>query len=489
VLALVIGAMARGQNAPPSPSQPWSPRGLNDYQTDLASRKFAEDGVPVKIDPEKVYGLPDLIDIAERSNPNTRIAWEHARAAAAAVGLAQSAYYPYLAASAGAGYEHAFIPFPSLSLGPGTDVSITGGNTLSTGVVAERAALSVKWLLFDFGERKAVTTATKERLMMANVGFNAVHQQVVFDVTRRFYELNTAREKVGVTERALAAAKTVGEAAEARFAHGLGTKPEALQADQQAAEAAFELEAARGALSDAQVALVESLGLLPTTELRIAEIGEEPKDLAESLDSLIDRALSQRPDLFLKLAELRARQAEVRQAQSAYYPKIALDAHGGWAGLDVSIKNSPYFGGDEPVYGVGLALEWPIFDGYLRENKKLAAEAELRAAENELAEARDSAVRQVWKSYTDLQTALRKRESAAKLVAAAESAYAASLDAYKHGLGTYVDAVNAERDVAAARSVGVDTRAAIFTGEAALAFSVGELDKPAARNPSGKTNP
>jgi outer membrane protein TolC len=121
-----------------------------------------------------------LIDIAERTNPQTRIAWERARQAAAEVGLSQSSYFPYLAASAGAGYERAFVPFPTLKQGPGpADVSITGGGTLVTEAAAERAAISLKWLLFDFGERKAVSTMAKEGLMAANVGFNAVHQQIV----------------------------------------------------------------------------------------------------------------------------------------------------------------------------------------------------------------------------------------------------------------------------------------------------------------------
>src|SRR6266545_5306214 len=174
---------------PASPS-----RGIQagEYENQLAHREVGErpSGTPIAIDPEKVYELPELIDIAERTNPETRIAWERARQAAAAVGLSQSAYFPYLVASAGAGYEHAFVPFPTLKQGPGlSDVSVTGGGTLATDAVGERAALGVKWLLFDFGERKAATAMTKEGLMMANVSFNAVHQQIVFTVTRRFYEL------------------------------------------------------------------------------------------------------------------------------------------------------------------------------------------------------------------------------------------------------------------------------------------------------------
>ncbi len=478
-----------GNEAPPSPNRPWYPSQLREYEKQLAHRDIGdkENLTPIAIDPEKVYDLPELIDIAERTNPETRIAWERARQAAAAVGLSQSAYFPYLVASAGAGYEHAFVPFPTLKQGPGpSDVSVTGGGTLATDAVGERAALGVKWLLFDFGERKAVTTMAKEGLTMANVGFNAVHQQIVFTVTRRFYELNTARQRVAVAESSLRAADTVAQAARARLDNGLATRPDVLQAEHQSAQAEFELEAARGALSDAQVAFVESLGILPTTKLEVANVSGKSfsENSADSLDDLLDRALSQRPDLVGKLANLRARQAGVRKARAAYYPKVSLGANAGWAEMDVSVKDSRYFGGNEPVYGAGVAIELPIFDGFARRKKLRIAESELRAAEDELAHSRDSIIREVWKSRTDFETALHKQKSAQRLVSAAESAFNASLDAYQHGLGTYVDVANAQRNVTASRSVMVDTRSAIYIGAAALALSVGDLARPAAASAS-----
>ncbi len=482
---LITPATFGSDLAPPSAEKPWSPPGLNAYERELAHGDFSNEknAKQIEIVPDKIYELPELIDIAERSNPVTRIAWERARQAASAVGLSQSAYFPYLVASAGAGYERAFLPFPTLKQGPGpTDVTITGGGTLTTEAAAERATLGLKWLLFDFGERKAVVTMAKENLMMANVGFNATHQEIVFTVTRRFYELNTARQKVQVAESSVSAAHTVAQSAQARFDHGLGTKPEVLQAEQQSAQTAFDLEAALGALSDAQVAFVESLGILPTTKLQVAGVSEKPLSeySGDTLEELIQRALSQRPDLVAKLANIRARRAEVRKARAAYYPKVALNANAGWTELDVRAKSSPYFGGNEPVYGAGISVELPLFDGFARRKKLRIAESELRGAEDELAHSRDSVIREVWKARTDFETSLRKQESAAKLVAAAESAFAASLEAYQHGLGTYVDVVNAQRNLTAARSVIVDTRSAIFTSQTALALSIGDLAKPSA---------
>jgi outer membrane protein TolC len=109
------------------------------------------------------------------------------------------------------------------------------------------------------------------------------------------------------------------------------------------------------------------------------------------------------------------------------------------------------------------------------------AEAELRGAESELAGARDSAVRDVWKAYTDFKTALRKQDSAAKLVTASQNAFDAVLESYKNGLGTYPEIVNAQRNLSSARSVSHDTQSAIFTSAAALALSTGDLARPSAR--------
>jgi len=223
---LIASAALGNDGAPPSPEHPWAPPKLDEYERELARGDFrsTRNAIEMEIGPEKIYDLPELIDIAERSNPNTRTAWERAREAASAVGLSRSAYFPYLVASAGAGYERAFLAFPTLTQGPGpTGVTVAGGGTLALDAAEEHAALGVKWLLFDFGGRKAAMTMANENLMKANVGFNAVHQEIVFTVTQRFYEFNTARQKVGVAESSLSAAETVAKSARAQFDHGLGT--------------------------------------------------------------------------------------------------------------------------------------------------------------------------------------------------------------------------------------------------------------------------
>ncbi len=491
-LFLAITVANARDDAPPSSVRPWAPPALPRYEGELRQYQptEAERRYYPAINPQKTYNLAELIDIAQRSNPETRVAWERARQAAAAVGLTESAYYPYIVAAAVGGYDRAFIPFPTLRVkqqkpptnGNLPNVEIVGGGTLITQSLLARGELNAKWLLLDFGERKATTAAAREKLLMANVGFNGTHQKIVFDVTDRFYQLGTARQKVMVTQSALDAARTIEQAAQTRFDNGLATKPELLQAQQQSAQSNFDLEASRGAESDARVALIESIGLLPTVPLKVADLPEKSYVGAAAegpIDELIAKALSQRPDLVAKLAGVHSKEHEIRRIRAEYYPKVALDAHASETELDVSIGNSDFFGGARPTFGAFLTMNVPIFDGFARRHKLDMAEADLHQAENELAGARDSAARDVWKAYTGYRTALKKQDAAEKLLTASKSAFDAVLESYKQGLSTYPEVVSAERNLTVAQATSHDTQSAIYTSQAALALSVGDLARPA----------
>src|SRR6516162_7978062 len=111
--------------APASPDTPWQFEPSKEAPAPpaaapVAAKRFAvPDNTavqlppPADIDPSHVYSLVELIDIAQRRNPATRVAWEQARQAAINVGVARAAYLPSLTASAIGGWEHFVLPFPS----------------------------------------------------------------------------------------------------------------------------------------------------------------------------------------------------------------------------------------------------------------------------------------------------------------------------------------------------------------------------------------
>jgi hypothetical protein len=95
-----------GREVGPVPSAPWRVPDLRGYTSLLRSSE------PSTIDPQRTYNLVELIDIAQRLNPETRVPWESARQAAIAVGLVESEYFPVLTRSALGGYQSEAFPIP-----------------------------------------------------------------------------------------------------------------------------------------------------------------------------------------------------------------------------------------------------------------------------------------------------------------------------------------------------------------------------------------
>jgi outer membrane protein len=486
------GPASGHDQVPPSSQRQWAPQNLAGYQDTLrkSSVEALEKGKEL-VDPRKEYTLPELIDLAEQLNPATRAAWQNARQALALVGVSKSAYYPFLSLAAAAGYTRFFVPFPQVEInqaalkralagGPAQSaVTLTEGNPLHFDVLYQ-SELTMKWLLFDFGERDATVSAAREGLLIANVAFNATHQRVVQEVSQNFYAYNLARESVKVAESASQTADTVHTAVDSRVKTGLATVPELLQAEQQLAQARFDLEKARGSERDAFVDLMEAVGLSPSVPIRITEAftGSVQVDLETPLVTLVTRALSQRPDLVVSLAKVRAAEDKIKGVKASYFPKITALASVGYGEERISfgsLGSNNTIDSSAPTFGAGLAVELPIFEGFLRDRTLQAARAELEAATEELNQTRDDAVRQVWKSYIDLRTAVRRQAAATALLQSSQSAYDAVLASFKLGLSTYTDVVTNETKLTSARNSVFESRSAVYQAATTLAYAMGEL--------------
>ena len=451
---------------PPRPDAPWNTPDLRAFSEPLRAER------PSEIDTNKEYELAELIDLAERANPETKVAWQHAKQAASALGLAQSEYYPMLALQASVNYVRVPIPLP---------VSPTKAGYMDVEAQFAHPGAVLEWMLLDFGRRGALVSAAREQLLAANLGFNARHLEVVFKVQSAFYALTTVRGRILAAQAALDSALKVQEAAQERFTNGLATAPDVSLARQQAAQAAFDLEEVLSRERDAQVTLAESLGVLPTTPLHVADFSRLPLParLEDSVEQFIDRALQQRPDLLARVAVLRAKEAEIRRARSDYLPTLSFQGAvgGAFVNSDMSVDghelDSAYT--KQPTWGVGLALTWSLFEGGARKRRVEIAEAGREAARQELEDARDKAISQVWRYYTDTKLALRRLDVAAALVEASEKSYEQNFESYQNGLGSLVDVLGARRELTAARYTQLETRAALLHSTAALAFASGDL--------------
>jgi outer membrane protein TolC len=185
--------------APPAPDRPW-PIPASAAPTP-AEVPLISSSTRAEINPaHRYYSLAELINIAERRNQTTRIAWEQARQAAIDVGIARAALLPVLTASALGGYQRIASPFPS---------NLVPKGYITANVEEFLPTLAISYLLLDFGGREAVVNAAQQLSIAANVMFTAAHQKLIFDVARAFFLLGGADATMRAAEQALKDAEEV----------------------------------------------------------------------------------------------------------------------------------------------------------------------------------------------------------------------------------------------------------------------------------------
>lgn len=458
LLVLMTAIPAAAQNPPVSPDHPWR----TSYEGRIRSdgRSFRRSIFP--IDPDKAYSLAELINLAEAHNPETRVAWENARAEASALGIARSELYPTLSAVALAAVDRTEVPL-GVRFYRHTDPDV-------------QVTLDLNYTIFDFGSRRGRIAAASARLLTANFGFNDVHRKLIFQVQEAYYRLLNASAQDSAARASLANAEAVQQAAEERLRNGLATLPDVLEARSATAQSQYDLQTVLGAEEIARGDLATALGDPAATMIRVEPLAETPtpESIGGTVEAAIDRALDQRPDLQAELADIRVAKAQQKEARAAYYPTLSFKAYPSVQSLYLEQQTLRWGHTADLTGGVGLSLNWTVFDGGARRSRLMEAQAEVRRAQSQVDAARDSIEDEVWTAWSNLNTAFRQREAATALLDSATQSYSAALESYDAGVRNLLDVTAAQKVLAEARSADILARTQVLTTLADLAFRCGD---------------
>jgi outer membrane protein len=480
--------------APERPDRPWEPATTESGEIiagEPQRRPTAEGYVlpanpvlrrvpsPPSVDTTRVYSLSRLIDLAESTNPATRIAWNDARRAALAAGIAESTFLPNITATAIGGYQGNSGRQTALG------TSFSSNNSLDGTV----SALSLQWLLFDFGERAAVVDAAKQGSVISNITFTAVHQQLIYRVTLAFYYDTAAQARLNTAKQSLKNAEDVQAAAEDRYKHGVGTVTEAAQARQGTAQANLALVEATGRAEDAYLALITAMGISPLAKIKIADASGRKlsPSTAAPVETIISEALARRPDMQSAYAAQKASLAKVRAAQAEFLPKFFLTANGTYNSGNLDVTSLPSGGQAPPTVNVSgnhlggsifAGVTVPLYDGGTRDAQLAQARAEADSAGARLTQVQEDAVRQIVLADNALRTSLSAYSASHTLKAAAQTTFDSALAAYRSGVGSITDLTLAQTQLLQAKNASTDAYSTALSAAATLALSTGALGAP-----------
>jgi outer membrane protein TolC len=412
--------------------------------------------------------LTEATERARQSHPSVGMAAATAEAAAAAVGQANSAWWPQLTTRANVtSFEEPMLVAPIHGFAQGQVEQIEFANTLVQG------NLSLGWTIFD-GKRVNQIRGARATAAGAELAQSAVEMGLTARVTRAYLRVLTARGILDAIERRTNALAVERGRVEQFLEQGRAARVELLRVEAALAQAEAERVATATRLDLAERDLARLVDLPPeeTRAARLQPVRLAPTARLEDRQELLERALANNPELEAARRSLEAAEAERRVARASWIPSLSL------AGNYQLYSSDNAFGADGRTtaeWNVGVALSYPLFTGGNRSSvvSRASAEArrareELRQAELESGESVDRALNAALETGA-LVEALARAEGHQSEVARIELL---SLEA---GAGTQTDYLRAEADLARARSVLVEARHNEIAAWVEVARVVGEL--------------
>ena len=355
-----------------------------------------------------------------RSNPATRESWANAQTAANQYGSARGALFPTINGSLNLAGASTGSAFGGGGNGNSVVVDTSAGSTRAVGAVGglTRAqltpAISLSYLVLDAGGRKAAIEAAKQNAIAMNLAHNTAINDLVLAVESALftYLANMALRDAQIT--AVKEAQTDTAAAEARLRVGVGTLQDVLQARTELSQARLQLVTLQGTLLTSRATLAAAMGLPANARFEIPTIAatDSVAKIAASVDTLINRAITLRPDLAQARAAAAQLGAQIRVAQSEYRPSLTLSTIQSYT---QSVEGSSAANGLNTSLVFGLQV--PIFNGYSSGYDVRAARAQYQAGLARVASTQQQIAVQVFTSYTTLQTARERLAAAAELLA------------------------------------------------------------------------
>ena len=435
--------------APPTQTTQWTPPAS---VTEAAARDVVRPG---RIDTIKQYTLAEAIDIALRNSPLTRQSWAQARAAADVYGSNQGRWYPTITAGVALNRSLA-LTSPGRPAGERTQYGPSG---------------SLSYSVFDFGGRTGAIDVARQTAIAVDLTHNATVQNTILLVESSAFTYLSTRAQRDAQKSSLDLASAALDAANERHHVGLATIADVLQARTARSQAELQLQTLEGILLVTKGSLAVSMGLPANTPFDVPAVtlSDSVHFILESVDSLIDVAVRNRPELASARAQAAAAHSQIKVARSGYLPSMALQVTGANNASNIST-----FAGN--TYSLNLGVSVPVFSGFSNQYDVAAANEQYQAAQARTELTRQQIIQQVFTAYYTLRTATDRVRTSRDLLASAIQSEEVARGRYKEGVGSIVDLLVAQSALATARSQDVDSRWQWRSALAQLAHDVGVLN-------------
>ena len=398
--------------------------------------------------------LRHLVDQALAHNRDLRVAALRVEEARAAYGIQRAEQWPTL----GLGAEGSRARVPG-------DLNVTGRSVITS---SRQVGLGVNaWELDFWGRIASLRDAALQNYLASDAARRAVTVGLVAEVANAYLSLRELDERVAIARGTIASREESLRIFTRRFEVGSTSRLELSQVRTLLAQAqslGAQLEQARAAQAHALAVLVGEPVALPAAPQGLDEGAVRP--LAAGLPSDL---LTARPDILAAEHRLRAAQANIGAARAAFFPRITLTGSLGTASAELD----GLFQGGSRAWSFAPSLALPLFDAGRNQ-----ANLDLAQARHDIAVA--SYEKAVQAAFREVADGLTAQQALAEQVRIQQTALAAQQDRarlarlrYDHGATTFLEVLDAQRDLLSAEQQLVQTRRALLSARVGLYAALG----------------
>jgi outer membrane protein len=357
-----------------------------------------------------------------------------------------------------------------------TGVEAVQGSRISAGALGaprllQHAGLGVEvgQLITDFGQTRNLVAAAKltERARQADA--QASREDIILATDQVFFQALEAQATLAVAAQTVATRQSLVDQVSALTASKLKSELDLSFAQVNLSQARLLQLDARNNLDATKAALSAVLGFDKQVEYQLLDEPAGLPPLPPDLDTLVQTALRDRPDLQSLRFTQQAAQRFSRAEHDRFFPAMSALGVVGSTPVGSSLYFSPNWYG-----AVGINVSIPLFNGLRDSARAAAAVLQVRVETERERELRDSVVRDVRAAWLNANTALQRVTVAGDLLKQSNTALDLAQTRYRLGLSSIVELSQAQLQQTQAAIGDANGRAEYSFAIANLKFQTGE---------------
>jgi len=355
-----------------------------------------------------------------------------------------------------------------------TGVGADSGSRLAAGglnnpVVYNRLAsgLLVNQLVTDFGRTSGLIAVEKLRAQAQDEVTETTRADILVATTRAYFAVLRANAVLQVAQQTVSARQLVSDQITALFHSQLKSQLDVSFANVNLADAQLLLAQAQNDLKSAEADLAAAIGLSAPTSFSLSEEAV-PDALPDRVDTFVQRALQDRPELKDLKLEQGAAERFAKAEHALKYPTVAVAGTAGFVPV-----------GEDAVPGrygaIGLNVSIPVFNGGLFRARQTEAEIRARAATQQVNDVANRITRDVRVAYLNARTAFERVGLTAQLLQQSSLALDLARGRYDLGLSSIVELSQAQLNLTSAQIANTSAKYDYQAQRTVVDYEIGAL--------------